>query len=77
MNPRANLMSRPCCPVMASKSKQVLLQDHPSVRLSSIAALGYFADPADKPFLTDLAKSDSRLRFAAITALKNYDNETP
>ncbi|MEM1084134.1 MAG: hypothetical protein AAGI48_08415 [Verrucomicrobiota bacterium] len=45
-----------------------------SLKLSSIAALGYFADPADKTFLTNLAEGSSKLRFAASTALKNFDN---
>lgn len=44
---------------------------NPSIRLSSVAALGYFADPADRPFLQQLAASDDKLRFAAQTALKN------
>ncbi|MEM1085138.1 MAG: HEAT repeat domain-containing protein [Verrucomicrobiota bacterium] len=43
-----------------------------SLRLSSIAALGYFADPSDRAFLTDLAEGESRLRYAARTALKNF-----
>jgi len=43
-----------------------------SARLSSIAALGYFADPTDKSFLENLANSQSKLRFAAKTALKKY-----
>lgn len=46
---------------------------NPSIRLSSIAALGYFSDPADQPFLRDLAQSNNRLRFAAREALRNYE----
>jgi hypothetical protein len=45
----------------------------PSLRLSSIAALGYFSDPEDRPFLQQLARSDDRLRFAATAALKNFN----
>jgi hypothetical protein len=45
----------------------------PSLRLSSIAALGYFSDPEDRPFLQQLAGSDDRLRFAAAAALKNFN----
>ena len=45
---------------------------NPSLRLSSVAALGYFRDPSDKPFLEDLAASDDRLRFAAREALKKH-----
>lgn len=44
----------------------------PSLRLSSIAALGYFADPADRPFLEQLATSGDPLRFAAQAALNNH-----
>jgi hypothetical protein len=44
----------------------------PSVRLSSVAALGYFRDPADLPFLRQLAESDDPLRFAARQALRNH-----
>ncbi|MGB6222894.1 HEAT repeat domain-containing protein [Haloferula sp.] len=50
---------------------------NPSVELSSIAALGYFADPEDKALLTELAEGDTRLRFAARSALKNYDKFPP
>jgi hypothetical protein len=45
----------------------------PSLRLSSIAALGYFHDPADRQFLQQLAGSDDSLRFAAAEALKNFN----
>lgn len=45
---------------------------NPSVELSSIAALGYFADPVDKSFLVELAQGSGRLRFAAQTALRNF-----
>jgi hypothetical protein len=47
-------------------------ESNPSLRLSSVAALGYFKDPADKPFLEELASSDDRLRFAAREALKKH-----
>jgi len=43
----------------------------PSIRLSCVAALGYFGDPADRPFLEELATGGSRLRFAAQQALLN------
>jgi len=49
---------------------------NPSIRLSSVAALGYFADPADRPFLEQLARSNDRLRFAARTALETR-SESP
>ncbi len=45
----------------------------PSLRLSSIATLGYFHDPEDRHFLQQLAGSDDNLRFAAATALKNFN----
>lgn len=44
----------------------------PSLRLSSVATLGYFADPADKSFLEQLAGSNDSLRFAAQSALKTH-----
>jgi len=47
--------------------------DRPSYRLSAIASLGYFAEPSDKAFLESLAQSSTRFRFAAQTALKNYN----
>ncbi|GHC40170.1 HEAT repeat domain-containing protein [Roseibacillus persicicus] len=49
---------------------------NPSIQLSSVAALGYFADSADKPFLLELAQSSQRVRFAAAAALKNYSVTT-
>ena len=42
------------------------------MRLSSIAALGYYALPQDLAFLEQLAKGQTRFRFAAQTALKNF-----
>jgi len=45
---------------------------NPTIRLSSVAALGYFADPEDREFLENLANSNDRLRFAARTALENH-----
>jgi hypothetical protein len=45
----------------------------PSLRLSSIATLGYFHDPEDRHFLQQLAGSEDNLRFAAATALKNFN----
>lgn len=45
----------------------------PSLRLSSIAALGYFGQPEDRPFLEELVRGDSRLRFAARSALEKIE----
>ena len=47
-------------------------QSKQSYRLSSIAALGYYADPKDRPALEALAKGQTKLRFAAQSALKNF-----
>lgn len=44
----------------------------PTFRLSSIAALGYYAQPQDQPLLEEIAQGASRFRFAAQTALKNF-----
>lgn len=44
----------------------------PTFKLSSIAALGYYADPTDQDFLAQLAQGQSRYRFAAQTALKKF-----
>lgn len=41
----------------------------PSVRLSSIAALGFYADSTDRPYLESLAQSDTKFRHAAQAAL--------
>ena len=43
-----------------------------SVKLSSVAALGYYGDAADLPFLNELAASNDKLRFAAQAALDNH-----
>ena len=40
-----------------------------TLRLSAVAALGYYRDPADRPFLTELSRSNSPLRYAAQAAL--------
>jgi hypothetical protein len=42
----------------------------PSIRLSSIASLGFFANPNDKALLDTLAVSKSRYQYAAQSALK-------
>lgn len=44
----------------------------PTFKLSSIAALGYYASPQDQAFLEQLAQGQTRFRFAAQTALKNF-----
>ena len=44
---------------------------NPSVRLNSVAALGYYGSNEDIAFLEELSKSKDRLRFAAQTALEN------
>ncbi len=41
----------------------------PSVRLSSIAALGFYADPADRPYLESLSTGTTKFRHAAQAAL--------
>jgi len=43
---------------------------NPSVRLSSVAALGNYGDPADKPLLQQIANAEPRLRHAAAAALQ-------
>ena len=43
-----------------------------SYRLSAIAALGYYAEAEDQSFLEEVAQGDSKFRFAAQTALKNF-----
>lgn len=43
---------------------------HSSLRLSSIAALGYFGDQSAQSFLETLTQSDQGLKYAAISALK-------
>lgn len=42
----------------------------PSVRLSSIASLGFYASPADENLLKRIAAGNTRYRFAAISALE-------
>ena len=42
----------------------------PSIRLSSIASLGFFANPSDKALLDTLADSKTRYQYAAQSALK-------
>ena len=44
----------------------------PSYRLSAIAALGYYAQAEDQSLLEEVAQGDSKFRFAAQTALKNF-----
>jgi hypothetical protein len=46
----------------------------PAIRLSAVAALGYFHHPEDRDFLKDIAANDNSLRTAAESALKNYPN---
>lgn len=49
-------------------------ESHSSLRLSAIAALGYFASSEDHTLLEDIAQSSSSLRFAARTALSRLPN---
>jgi hypothetical protein len=44
----------------------------PGLRLSSIAALGLYAAPADRPFLESLATGTTKFRHAAQAALTRY-----
>jgi hypothetical protein len=44
----------------------------PGLRLSSIAALGLYAAPADRPFLESLAIGTTKFRHAAQSALTRY-----
>jgi hypothetical protein len=44
----------------------------PSLRLSSIAALGFFADPEDRTLLWSLSNSNTRFQYAARAALDRY-----
>ena len=45
---------------------------NPSLRLSSIAALGLYADPEDRETLTDLANSKTKFQYAAKAALERF-----
>ena len=47
----------------------------PSVRLSSIASLGLYANPEDKPLLESIAKQDTRYKYAAQSALKSLSSQ--
>ena len=47
----------------------------PSVRLSSIASLGSYAEPEDQTLLELLATRDSRYRYAAQSALKRLASQ--
>lgn len=46
--------------------------ENSSLRLSSVAILGYFRDPADRPFLEQLSAGNEKLRFAAKEALRRH-----
>ncbi|MFC4992845.1 HEAT repeat domain-containing protein [Rubritalea tangerina] len=55
---------------------QQMARDHaidPSLRLSSIAALGVYAAPEDRAYLTELAESSTKFRYAAQAALKKIN----
>ena len=43
-----------------------------SVRLSSIASLGFYASPADQPLLEEIASQNSRFKYAAQSALGRF-----
>lgn len=47
----------------------------PSIRLSSVAALGYFHQPEDREFLHKLAANDDALSKVAEAALRNYPSQ--
>lgn len=46
---------------------------NPSIRLSSIASLGFYANPEDQAMLETLATQDTRYRYAAKAALKHFE----
>lgn len=46
----------------------------PSVKLSSIAALGYLAEDEDLEYLKSMASSESKFRFAAQSSLKRLNH---
>lgn len=50
-------------------------QTDSGVRLSSIAALGYFASPEDRDFLKTLSTGTSAFRYAATAALQRSANQ--
>lgn len=47
----------------------------PSMRLSSVAALGIYGSPEDLDYLTTLARGSSRYRYAAQEALKRIPSQ--
>ena len=46
----------------------------PSMRLSSIAALGIYGSEDDRPYLTSIAQGQTRFRYAAQSALKKISH---